>query len=414
MAVYEVSASDASGRNVKVKIDADSVKTARTKARAQGLTPISVVLAEGSLVGSAGGGGTAMAAPSATSSPFGKIKSEELANMTRQLATLVKAHVPIVESLNALVDQIEHPKLKGILMSVRQMVKEGRSLGDGFAMHPATFSRVYVNMVKAGESSGRLDVVLLRLADLSENQEKLKNKVMGSLLYPIIMVVVGFAVLVVIFVKVVPQITKIFVDMKKTLPMPTIILIAISDFIQNWGLYVGAVAFICAVFIERYIKTPHGRAVKDARLLKLPVVSVLMRRICVARFARTLGTLLSSGVPMLAALEITRNVVDNAVFEDTIEKASTQVSEGRSLAVTMKASGEFPPIVVHMVGVGEKSGELEAMLLSVAENYEQQIETALGALTGILEPVMMIVMAVLVGFIVMGVLLPIFDMNEFG
>lgn len=413
MSQYEVTASDSSGKTVKVRFEADSVKTARAKARAQGLTPTSVVVTDGSSSGENDNSAQGMA-KKLKSSFGGGIKGEEMSNMTRQLATLVKAHVPIVESLSALVDQIENPKLRAVLTDVRQHVKEGRSLGDSFALHPDLFNRVFINMVKAGESSGRLDIVLLRLADFSENQEKLKGKIMGALLYPIIMVVVAFIVLIVIFVKVIPQITKIFVDMKATLPTPTRVLIFLSDFFQQWGVALIIGILIGLILMERYIKTAHGRAVKDARVLKLPIMGILVRRLSVARFARTLGTLLSSGVPMLSALQITKNVVDNAVFEDVLERCATQVSEGRSLATTLKSSGEFPPIVIHMVGVGEKSGELESMLLNVAENYEQQVDTTLGSLTSVLEPVMMIFMAVLVGFIVMGVLMPIFEMNNFG
>lgn len=409
MAQYEVTGLDKNGKEVKLRVEAESVKAARTKARADGLTPVSVLTAEAAAVESA----------NSTSASLKKItsrgiKSEERSNMTRQLATLVKAHVPIVESLTALVEQIDNVQLKNVLMEIRQHVKEGHSLGDSFAAHPELFNRVYVNMVKAGESSGRLDVVLMRLADFGENQEKLKSKVMGALLYPMIMVVVGFLVLIVIFVKVVPQITKIFVDMKATLPTPTRILIGISDFMQAWGTTSAVALLVGLVLFERYLKTATGRAWKDQKMLTGPIVGTLMRKLCVARFARTLGTLLSSGVPMIAALQITKNVVDNAVFEDALEKTSVSVSEGRGLAVTLKSTGEFPPIVTHMVGVGEKSGELEPMLLNIAENYEHQVEASLSGLTSVLEPVMMVVMAVLVGFIVMGVLMPIFEMNNFG
>lgn len=412
MAQYDVTASDKNGKNVTVRIESDSVKNARMKARAQGLTPVSVVVAD-SAAGVAAQANASFAQK--LSAPIGgRVKAEELSNMTRQLATLVKAHVPIVESLTALVEQIEHPKLRTILMDIRQNVKEGRSLGDAFANHPAQFDRVYVNMVRAGESSGRLDAVLLRLADFGENRDKLRNKVMGALMYPLLMVIVGFLVMVVIFIKVVPTITQIFKDQNVVLPLATRILIGISDFMQEYGLFVIVGTLAGLVLMERWTKTAGGRAKKDAWLVTAPLIGDLMRRMCVARFARTMGTLLSSGVPMLPALQITKNVVDNAVFEDALEVCSTQVSEGRSLGATLKGTGEFPPIVVHMVGVGEKSGELEGMLVNVADSYEQQVDMALGSLTGILQPIMIVVMAIVVGFIVMGVLTPIFDMNDFG
>jgi general secretion pathway protein F len=408
MAIFDVTASDKEGKNKKIRVDAESPKAARAKAKSQGLTPIEVVA-----VGSA-----ESLAETATSkrlaSPFKNVKSEDLSNMTRQLATLVKAHVPVVESLTALVEQIDHEKLKPILIDIRQQVKEGKSLGDAFAHHTDVFNRVYINMVKAGEASGRLDAVLLRLADFGEGQERLKRKITGALMYPIVLVIVALIVVGVILTKVVPQITKIFVDMKKVLPFPTRAIIAASDFTQEWGLVLAAVALGGAVLLERFIKTEAGRAWKDNLMLRAPFISDLMRKLCVARFARTLGTLLTSGVPMLAALQITKNVVSNYVYEVAVERSATMVSEGRSLASTLKGTGDFPPIMVHMVGVGEKSGELEQMLLNVAESYEEQVEQTLGNIASLIEPAMMIVLAGVVGFIVMGVLLPIFDMQEFG
>ena len=403
---YEVVASNANGKTVRLFIESDSVKGARAKARSQGLTPVSVSVADANTMNKGSLSQT-------FSNPLGGVKTTEVANMTRQLATLVKAHVPVVESLSALVEQIEYPKLKKVLGAIRQHVNEGRSLADGFQLFPNVFDRVYINMVKAGESSGRLDVVLLRLADFSENSVKLKNKVVGALTYPIIMVVVGVIVLGVIFVKVVPTITKIFLDMGQALPTPTKILIGMSNLAQSYAWHAIIAVLAVAMMMERYIKTPAGRAKKDATLLTLPILGRLMRNLAVARFARTLGTLLSSGVPVLASLQITRNVVANSVFENIIDHCGTAISEGRSLAYALKQSGEFPPIVIHMVGVGEKTGELESMLGNVADNYELQVETTLGSLTSLLEPIMMIVMAVVVGFIVMAVLMPILDMNKF-
>jgi len=413
MSQYEVKGIDQSGRNVKMIIEGDSIKTARTKARAQGITPTSVESVDGSSRNST----AASSSGSMTrgfSNPFGAVSTTDLANMTRQLASLIKAHVPIIESLTAMVDQIDSTKLKKILLTVRQQVNEGKSLADGFALFPQVFDRVYVNMVRAGESSGRLDTVLLRLADFSENRVKLKNKVVGALTYPIIMVVIASLVMALILVKVIPAITGIFIDMGQELPTPTKILIFISDFLQSYIWIIVFSILATALLIERYIKTESGAYKKDRLLLDVPILGRLFKSISVARFARTLGTLLAAGVPMLPSLEVTRNVVSNKIFEDIISNTSNMVSEGRSVAYSVKQSGEFPPIVVHMIGVGEKTGELENMLLNVAENYELQIETILDRLTGLLEPLLMIVMAVVVGSIVISVLLPIFEMNQFG
>ena len=408
MANYQVEAKNPAGKTVMVFVEADSPRTARVKARSQGLTPISVAITDAATAEkneekqkmrlSVGSG----------------VNIQELSAMTRQLATLIKAHVPVVESLSAMVEQIESPKLRPVLITIRQHVREGKSLGDGFALFPKIFDRVFVNMVKAGESSGKLDVVLLRLADFAENRVRLKNKVQGAMVYPVVMIVVGLLVVSVIVVKVVPQITQIFVDMGQVLPLPTRIMIALSDFLGTYGVYVLFGLLFAGVVTERRVKTESGREAKDKFLLKIPVVGNLLRELVISRYARTLGTLLNSGVPMLTSLEITKNVVSSVPYERAIEDLAVQVSEGRALHKAMKQSGEFPPIVTHMVGVGEKSGELEDMLLNVASSYEQQVESRIGQLTALMEPLLIVVMAGAVGFIVISVLLPIFQMNQFG
>jgi len=410
MPQYEVTGTNIQGKTVRVLVDADNVRGARMKAKSQGLVPLSVVSSDGS-------NGVGAADPTSASlknvSIFGGVSTVEISEMTRQLAVLLKAHVPIVESLSAMIDQITKTKLKKILMAIRQAVKEGRGLAEGFAQFPNQFNRVYINMVKAGESSGRLDVVLMRLADFYESQVKQKNKVMGALAYPMIIMVVALAALVLIFVKVIPTITDIFADMKTTLPASTRFLIATSGFLQDylWHLLIGGLGV--ALLLERYLKTKAGRERKDRILLKLPVVGPLVRALAVASFARTLATLLQSGVPMLTALEIARNVVNQSVFESAIEHASTQVSEGRGLAVSLFQTKVFPPIMIHMIGVGEKTGELEPMLYNVSENYELQVDTTVNALTSLLSPIMIVCMVVFVGFIMMAILGPIFEMNQF-
>jgi general secretion pathway protein F len=405
---FQVEAKNEFGKNVVVFVEADSPRTARVKARSQGLTPLSVAVTD------------AVASDKSEEkqkmrlSVGSGVSIQELSAMTRQLATLIKAHVPIVESLSAMIEQIESPKLRPILITIRQHVREGKALGDGFALFPKIFDRVYVNMVKAGESSGKLDVVLLRLADFAENRVRLRNKVQGAMIYPVVMIVVGLLVVSVIIVKVVPQITQIFVDMGQVLPLPTRIMIALSDFLGAYGLYLLFALLFLGVITERRVKTESGRESKDKFMLKLPIVGSLMRELVISRYARTLGTLLNSGVPMLTALEITKNVVSSVPYERAIEDLAVQVSEGRALHKAMKQSGEFPPIVTHMVGVGEKSGELEDMLLNVATSYEQQVESRIGQLTALMEPLLIVVMAGAVGFIVISVLLPIFQMNQFG
>jgi general secretion pathway protein F len=298
-------------------------------------------------------------------------------------------------------------------VNIRQVVKEGLPLHQGFARYPNQFDKIYINMVKAGEASGKLDVVLMRLADFYEGSVKQRNKVLGALTYPIIIMLVAVAAIALIFTKVIPTITQIFDDQKAALPLATEILIKTSVFFNLYLWHMAIGIMVVLVLGERYIRTPVGRHRKDSFLLNAPILGPLTRSLAVSRFARTLGTLLQSGVPMIQALEIAKNVVNNALFEDAISKAATAVSEGRSLGLSLKQSRQFPPIVIHMVGVGEKTGELEPMLMNVAESYELQVDTAVGALTSLLSPLMIVGMVVFVGFVMMAVLVPIMDMGQF-
>lgn len=410
MPQYEVTGTNVQGKTVKLLVEADSIRSARARAKSQGIIPLSVISGEGLSVG------ISAASPDSkitkNLSLFGGVSVVEIAEMTRQLAVLLKAHVPVVESLTAMIDQITKMRLKKILAAIRQTVKEGNGLAAGFEQFPNQFNRVYINMVKAGESSGRLDVVLMRLADFYEAQVKQKNKVIAALSYPIIIMLVAFAALILIFVKVIPTLTDMFSQMGASLPTSTQILITMSEFTSNYLWHILITILGALVLIERYLKTKAGREFKDRLLIRLPIVGKLMRSLCVARFARTLATLLESGVPMLNALDIAKNVVNNSVFEEAIAHAATQVQEGRGLGVSLFQTKVFPPIVIHMVGVGEKTGELEPMLYNVAENYELQVDTTINALTNMLSPIMIVIMVGFVGFIMMAILGPIMDMNR--
>lgn len=407
MAHFEIRGTNSSGKNVKVFIESDSIKNARTKARSQGIIPLSVTATDAANINK-----QPENLQQNFASAFQRVGFMEIQNFTRQLASLLTAHVPIIESLNALIEQIDSVKLRPMLMAIRQHVKEGHSLADGFALFPNVFDRIYVNMVRAGEASGRLDAVLARLADFGDNQVRLRNKVSGAMTYPIIMIVVGAVVLLVITNFVIPQITQIFTDANKVMPLPTRIMIGVSGFFQAniWYIVFGLLGSL--IMLERYTKTEVGRVKKDKTLLKLPLIGSIFSDLCVTRFARTLGTLLKSGVPMINSLEVARNVVNNALFEEAISASSVLVTEGKALNLALKQTQLFPPIIIHMVSVGEKTGDLENMLLNVADNYDQQIEARLGKLTSLLEPLMIVAMVLVVGFIVMAVLLPIFEMQN--
>jgi len=344
---------------------------------------------------------------------FTGVSSQDLAIATRQLATLIAAGIPLVEGLTALVDQIEHPRLKKIMGVVKQKVNEGASLADALAEHPKVFTDLYVNMIRAGESSGALDVVLVRLADFTETQAQLRNKLIGAMLYPAIMVVVGMVIVGILFVVVIPKVTKIFEDMNVTLPWTTRLLIALSSFARDYWyvLLVGVPAL--AYGVRRWMKTPRGRAWWDKTQLKAPVFGELVRMLAISRFAKTLATLLASGVPIITAMDIVKNVVTNTLLSSVIDNARDAIREGESIAAPLKRSGQFPPLVYHMIAIGEKSGQLEEMLQNVARSYESQTEMRITALTSLLEPIMIVAMGGGVAFIVFSILMPIMQLNTF-
>jgi general secretion pathway protein F len=399
MALYSYKGLNSTGKEVKSSLNAESESQAKQKIRSMGVMLISIKEQKSE---SQNKSGVSFGSP---------IKIADLALMTRQLATLIKAKIQIVEALSALVDQADNPKLKVILSEIRQKVNEGSSLAQALADYPKIFDNVYVNMVDAGESSGTLSVVLLRLADFTEAQVKLKNKIRGAMTYPIIMVFFGSAMMGIIFAFVIPKITKIFISMKKELPLQTKICIWISDFILNyWLIILLAVPAVWFLF-QKYVNSPKGKNRWHRLLLGMPVVGKLITMINVSRFCSTLATLLNSGVPILVSLKIVRNLVGNVHMQTAVESARESIAEGASLAVPLQSSGLFPSMVTHMIKLGERSGELEPMLNIIAENYEDQVESQLAGLTSILEPVMMIFMGLAVAFIVFSVVVPMMDLN---
>lgn len=341
----------------------------------------------------------------------GRISTDDIAIMTRQLATLVGAGIPLVEALTALVEQVDHERLKRVVSNVKQRVNEGSTLADAMGAHPKVFSTLFVNMVRAGEHSGALHVVLIRLADFTEAQARLRSKVLGTMAYPIIMVCIGTIIMGILMTVVVPKVTQMFTDMKMALPLPTRILIFVSNAARDyWYLFLAFFVLFLWGFIA-YVRTPKGRGWWDRSVLKTPVFGKIVRMLAIARFSRTLSTLLKSGVPLLTSMDIVKAIITNTVLSGVIEESREAIKEGESIAAPLRRSGEFPPMVYHMVAIGERSGQLEEMLLNVANAYDAQVETRLAALTSLLEPVMIVCMGGVVAFIVMSILLPILQMN---
>lgn len=400
MAIYAFKGLDKKGNEIKGSITSDSLSTAKQKARAQGIMLMEIK--ERKAENKKG-----------TSFSFGSgVSVDDLALMTRQLATLLKAKIQIVEALTALIDQTENEKLKLTLSEVRQKVNEGTSLARAMADYPKIFDHIYVNMVEAGESSGTLELVLLRLADFTESQVKLKTKVKGALMYPTIMMTIAFTLFMIIFIFVIPKITKMFAKKKMALPFLTEVCIAISNFLINYWYIVVASPFVFFILFRKWINTPSGKSKWDAIVLKIPTAGKIVAMINIARFTSTLATLLTSGVPILTALSIVKNLISNVHMQKSVEQSRISVAEGSTLAGPLVSSGYFPPMVTHMISLGEKSGELEPMLKIVAENYQEQVDSKLSGLTSILEPIMIIVMGLGVGIVVFAVIMPMMQLNS--
>jgi general secretion pathway protein F len=402
MPIYAYKGLDRSGKEIKNTINVENILTAKQRIKSMGIMLIDI--REQKAQGTSGA--------STLLRVGGSVPVDDLAMMTRQLSTLVKAKIQIVEALSALTDQVENPNLRLILSDLRQKVNEGASLAKALQDHPKVFNSIYANMVEAGEASGTLEIVLLRLADFTESQVKLKNKIKGAMTYPVIMAVFGFVMMNVIFIFVIPKIAKIFISMKKELPLITKICIGISNFLVSywWLVIIGIVVGLYSTL--KYVESPHGQSRWHSLQLKLPVLGVLVKMINVSRFCSTLGTLMNSGVPILTALNIVKNLIPNVHMKDAVEKARQSVSEGASLAQPLIQSGHFPPLVTHMIKLGEKSGELEPMLKIISENYEDQVQSKISGLTSVLEPIMMICLGVAIGFIVFAVVIPMMNMNS--
>jgi general secretion pathway protein F len=420
MAVFEYRGLNTAGKTVTGLKEADSARALRALLRKDGIFVTDVVAeAEGTLKAGKGAKGAGKASGSVLTQDItlrrltrGGVNTDDVAVMTRQLATLLKAGVTLVEALTAMVDQVEKEQLKRILSDVKQRVNEGTSLADALNHHVKVFGPLFINMIRAGETSGALDSVLLRLAEFTEGQARLRQKIIGTMIYPAIMMVIGGGVLVMLMTVVVPKVTKIFDDMKVALPWTTKVLIFTSKFLQDHWYFVGAMLVGGALAFVRWTRSETGKPQWDRFVLKLPVFGPLIRQLSVARFARTLATLLKSGVPLLTALDIVKNVITNTVMAAVIDNARDAIREGESIANPLKKSGEFPPLVFHMVAIGERSGQLEDMLLNVADSYESSVNVRIGALTALLEPLMIVLMGAVIAFVAFSILMPILQMNS--
>lgn len=403
MPVFEYTALNAAGKHVRGIVDAASASMARDQLRAKKLFPVSI---QGTVTRQ--GRRSFFAFKDLVS----KVSSDELNIATRQLATLLGAGLPLVASLDALLKQANNPVLQKALAQVKDAVNEGSSLVQALSQHPRLFSKIYLSMVRAGEASGALDVVLDRLAAFGEHQELLKSRFKSAMVYPVFMALVGSLVLFSLITFVVPNITAMFAEMQQALPWPTVLLITASDFLRNYWPFLALGLLGGAFGLARYAATEQGGRAWDALSLRLPVLGTMQRLLAMARFSRTLGSLLRSGVPLLTSLTIVRNIVNNRLIAEVIDAATAEVEQGKALSLALAASPLFPPMVIQMMTVGEHSGALEGMLDKVADSFERDINAKLAAMTAMIEPLMILAMGAIVGFIVIAILLPIFEMNQ--
>ncbi len=411
MPVYNYKALKDNGAAEAGVIDADSPKDARLKLKGRKLFVTELDRVDGVEGGKPG----AATVPSKKfSTLFARRRLQDLGITTRQLATLLASGVPLMGSLSAVIEQAEDRYLKMTLLDVREKVAQGSTFSDALAHHPLYFNELYVNMVKAGEAAGTLDKVLFRLADYLQAQHRLRARIGAALTYPIIMVAIGVVVVSVLMGFVVPKILDVIQKQGKgaALPLPTEILIFVSNTVKGyWWLMLAAIAAL-VVGYRAMVATPAGRLWADSRKLELPIFGNLLRKSAISRFATTFATLLESGLPVLESLSVVKRVVNNALLADTIELVRSKIIEGADIATPLKASKVFPPVVGYMIAVGEESGRLEELLKRIAESYDEEVDIAAQKMTALLEPLMIVAMAVIVGFIVLAILLPILQISN--
>ncbi len=403
MPIFEYKGINKQGRTVKGQTDAENIRAARLKLKKDGI--FASEIKDKTKKKSKGNTATGSNA---------KVNIQDLSQTTRQLATLLKASIPLVEALGAVAEQSENQKLKLAFADIRNFVNEGGSFYKGLLKYPKIFNKIYVSMCEAGEMSGTLDVILIRLAEFLEAQHELSSKVKSAMIYPSIMISFTILVMIGLFVFLVPKMREVF-DAEEGLELPWIsqVVFNLSDFVvANWLGMLILIGITVAIFIS-WKRTPKGEESWDAIVLNLPVIGKLARIIAVSRFTRTLSTLLAGGVPMLNSLAIVRNVVNNEVLAKAVDKARENIREGESIAGPLKKSGQFPPIVIHMINVGEKTGELENMLNQVSDAYDFQVKNEIEGLTSLLEPVMLIMMGGVIAIVVFSIIVPMFEMQNF-
>jgi general secretion pathway protein F len=415
MPIYEYTALTESGQTKTGILDADTPRAARDRLRKDKVHVTSIRLA-GDLTGAPKAAAPGEGAPLTIRLPAFfrrvRISIQDKSTFTRQFATLLRSGTPLAESMRVLIEQTTGRGFEAILRDVRERVTGGESLAEALANHPSVFDDLYVNMVRAGEASGRLDEVLFRIGEYLQRQARLRNKVVAALTYPMIMVVVGSLVVVVLMNWVVPKILKLVTARAGTLPLPTRVLKATSEFFANYWLLMLVVVVGGLLLYGAIRRTEKGRYLIDKMKLRMPIVGDLFRKQAISRFAVTLSTLLKSGLPVLEGLKIVQKVVDNAVLGETVEMIHDRIVEGADIASPLQKSKMFPPVVGHMIAIGEQSGQLEGILSQLAESYDDEVDVSTQRMTAVLEPLLIVGIAVVVAFIVLAIILPMLQLGK--
>jgi len=403
MGAFEYTALDAAGRQSKGVLEGDTARHVRTQLRERQLLPVSVneVAAQESRQQRSSQGFTV----------FKRVSTADLALLTRQLATLVRAGLPLEEGLGAVAQQTERPRVQSILLGVRARVMEGHPLAAGLGDFPRVFPEIYRATVAAGEQSGHLDAVLERLAEYTESREVLRQKVLGAMLYPIVLTIMCFGIVSLLLTYVVPKVVAVFENSRAKLPLMTRLLVTVSDFMRHYGLWLLLAIVVGGILFWRWQRHPAAHRRVQLAQLRVPLVGKLLRGFNTARFTRTLSILTASAVPVLDALRIAGEVITNLPMRDAVTEATARVREGAPIGRSLAASKLFPPMTIHLISSGEASGELESMLERAALNQERELEGLVTALTGLLGPLLIVGMGLFVMGIVFAMLLPIFEMN---
>mgnify|MGYP001013565339 CR=1 FL=1 len=406
MPIFEYKAIDGDNRVKKGIIDADTARDARVKLKKDRLFVTDIRESAGKRqIAIRIKGVTGVEAPN-------KARTEQVAAVTRQMASLLQAGIPLAEALRMIIEQAPDKQIETAFRDIREKVTQGMPFGDAVMQHPAYFTDLYSNMVKAGESSGALDKVLVRLAGFLQAQTRLKNKVGAALIYPMVMSAVGVIVVAILMTFVVPRVTQLIKGRGQELPTPTRILINCSEFLVNYWLLVMVGLLALTIAFQLFVNSDKGRLLFDTFKLKLPVFGDLMRKQAMARFSTTLATLLRSGVPALQALQVTKAVLDNKVLQNALQVVHDRVLEGTDIATPMKSSGVFPPTISYMVGVGEQAGNLEEMLERIAGTYDEEVDLATQKLTSVIEPIIIVLLAAIVAGIVIAIVMPLLQLQR--